>query len=254
MAVPTCQCAPALVALKNEMNAAYPLRDHASDGCCGDAAHASRVSDHNPTFIRGYWYAHALDIDEDLFIGQEGYMSNDPAYHPLTFLWDWFRAHPDPRIKYMIYEGQIVWPNSTYDTNPRPYSGPNAHDHHLHISIWPDATFNTSTWLTFLSDHPELTDMSEPVIAHPVQPGTDGRYACYTLQEDLQQLWGRNGADFGPSTAYTVASAYGLNIIDLKSLSNKAVTNIGATHLPDGTPAILCLAHEDSGTFVFPMK
>lgn len=252
MAVPTCQCAPALVALRDEMNAAYPLRDHASDGCCGDAAHNNRVSDHNPTFIRGYWYAHALDIDEDLFVGQQGYMSNDPAYAPLTFLWNYWRMFPDTRIKYMIYEGEIVWPNSQYDTNPRPYSGPNNHDHHLHVSIWPDATFDTSTWLKFLISHPELDDMTSPVIAHPMQPGLDGRYACYTYEEGPQQLWGRNGASFEfPG----VIQAFGLNIIDVvPALSTHKITGIGQSHLPDGTPAVLLISGDDSGTFLFPMK
>ena len=88
-----CQCAPALVQLRNEINFLWPQRDKASDGCCGDSAHAARKSDHNPT----NGYAHALDIDEDLSPNVD-----------LAWLWNTWVKDPDPRIKYLIYEGTIT--------------------------------------------------------------------------------------------------------------------------------------------------
>ena len=40
--------APALVQLRQELNARWPGRSKASDGTIGDAAHKARVSEHNP--------------------------------------------------------------------------------------------------------------------------------------------------------------------------------------------------------------
>lgn len=52
---------------RNELNAVWPLRDKSSDGCCGDAAHASRKSDHNAkTSGPSKGLATAYDYDEDV--------------------------------------------------------------------------------------------------------------------------------------------------------------------------------------------
>lgn len=121
-----CVCAPALVALRNEVNALFLRRDKASDGCCGDEAHAARTSDHNPTG----GYAHALDIDEDVEPGRD-------------LLWLKPILLRDKRTKYVIYEGRIAYPDGT----DKPYTGVNAHLHHLHLSILPTATFDKRRWL-----------------------------------------------------------------------------------------------------------
>lgn len=135
-----CRCAPALIALRTEVDARWPGRDKTSDGCCGDAAHAARTSDHNPD---AQGWAHAYDIDEDIA----------PATD-LLGLWDAWRAMPDPRIKYLIYEAQIVYPNSATDRRPRAYTGPNAHRHHMHVSIVAPATHDVSPWLARLFPQP----------------------------------------------------------------------------------------------------
>lgn len=121
-----CTCAPSLVALRNEVNALFLRRDKSSDGCCGDAAHAARKSDHNPTG----GYAHALDIDEDIEPGRD-------------LLWLKPILLDDHRTKYVIYEGRIAYP----DGADKPYTGPNAHLHHLHLSIKSTATFDTRRWI-----------------------------------------------------------------------------------------------------------
>lgn len=122
-----CLCAPALRRLQSEITDKWPKRDKASDGCCGDAAHAARKSDHNP--VDGY--AHAVDIDENL----------SPDIDSLMFLIPTLLA--DSRTKYVIYEGRIYYPPSTVKT----YTGVNAHKQHLHVSIKTTATFETRSWL-----------------------------------------------------------------------------------------------------------
>lgn len=136
-----CRCAPALVVLRNEINSRWPNRDKASDGCCGDAAHAARKSDHN---ANASGYAHAHDFDEDLF--------SDAGDRPL---WDTLRPIllADSRTKYVIYEARIMYPDGTN----KPYTGINAHTHHLHLSIKTTATHDTRRWLPLALPEDDLT-------------------------------------------------------------------------------------------------
>lgn len=133
-----CKCAPCLVNLRTEINKVWPKRDKASDGCCGDAAHAARTSDHNPT----NGYAHALDIDEDLTPGG-GHMQ-------LEWLRERIFDHPAqyPQVKYLIYEREIWYPHDGARKRGKyAYTGPNAHEHHLHVSIFTTHTNYSGTWL-----------------------------------------------------------------------------------------------------------
>lgn len=128
----SCRCAPALVALRSEINEHWPDRDKRSDGCCGDAAHAARKSDHNADRSG---YAHAHDFDEDIAAGTRP-------------LWDTLLPIllADDRTKYVIYERRIMYPDGTN----KAYTGANAHDHHLHLSIKSTATHDTRRWLPAL--------------------------------------------------------------------------------------------------------
>lgn len=116
--------APSLIQLVVETDERYPDRDRRSDGSIGDAAHAARQSDHNP--YEGW--VHAVDLDEDLEPGRD---LADFVAHLVS--------SRDPRIRYLIYEGRIV--KSYVDSAGRipwlwhPYTGPNAHTQHLHVSI-----------------------------------------------------------------------------------------------------------------------
>lgn len=141
----TCRCAPALVALRSEINERWPGRDKRSDGCCGDAAHAARKSDHNADRSG---YAHAHDFDEDIASGTRP-------------LWDTLLPIllADTRTKYVIYERRIMYPDGTN----KPYTGANAHAHHLHLSIKSTATHDTRRWLPALHAAaltPEEDDMT----------------------------------------------------------------------------------------------
>lgn len=164
-----CQCAPALLQLRDELNRRWPKRDKASDGCCASAKHSKQnpSSDHEPG-AKGATegYAHAYDIDEDL----------DADIHSLAWLKPILLA--DSRCKYVIYEKRIAYPDGT----DKPYSGSNPHDKHLHVSIKPTSTFETRSWLGALDkpSPPKEAEMTSPaVVSHAGKRwtfvhGTDG--------------------------------------------------------------------------------
>lgn len=106
--------APSLAQLRSEIDAAWPRRDRSSDGWIGDAAHASRRSDHNPN-ARGS--VNALDIDKDGI--------------PVDALRALLCA--DSRVNYVIFNRVIY--SRVRDFHPAPYKGANPHDKHLHVSI-----------------------------------------------------------------------------------------------------------------------
>ena len=119
----TWRLAKRLETLRAQINAHWPKRSKISDGTIGDAAHATRSSDHNP-YIKdasGQGVVRAFDI------------TRDPANGPdLTKLIPLFLA--DKRTRYVIYDKKIYNP-SINGGAPRPYTGTNAHQKHLHISV-----------------------------------------------------------------------------------------------------------------------
>jgi hypothetical protein len=163
-----------LAAFRSEANALYPNRDKSSDGWIGDAAHSSRTSDHNPDW-RGA--VHAYDLDEDL----DGNTSDSGA--ELAFLAEAIRSRRDPRVKYVIYEGRIF---ASYATSTRPawtwgpYSGTNAHRHHMHVSVLSTdiGENDTRPWFPTSVDTVENDYMPYPVYYVP-NGGERGYYlAC----------------------------------------------------------------------------
>lgn len=130
----TWKLSPALVRLRDELNAAYPKRSKASDGSIGDTAHSARKSDHNPD---GAGWVRAIDVTE-WDPGTPNVDGDDVAEALAEFL----RAKKDPRVKYVIWRGRMF---SSYATASRkawawgPYSGPNGHFKHCHVSVVADA-------------------------------------------------------------------------------------------------------------------
>lgn len=121
--------AHSLTVLLEQVNRRFPLRDTGSDGWIGDAAHRSRPSDHNPT---ASGIVLAQDFDED---------AKDSPETAGRWLWDRLLASRDPRVAYVIYEGRTVssYPARGYAAwQVRPYTGPNKHLHHLHLSVSKD--------------------------------------------------------------------------------------------------------------------
>jgi hypothetical protein len=115
--------AKSLDVLLGQLNSTYPQRSKASDGSIGDAAHATRDSDHNP------WYGPGIVTARDF--------THDPANGvDINRLTDELVATRDRRIKYVIANKLIL--DSRPGNNPwrwMPYSGSNPHTKHFHLSV-----------------------------------------------------------------------------------------------------------------------
>lgn len=113
--------AVSLDVLLNQLNTRAPGRSKVSDGSIGDAAHASRASDHNPN-------AAGVVTARDY--------THDPAGGlDCHWLADTLVRSGDPRIKYLIWNRRIYTPGIGW----KPYTGPNPHTKHLHLSVHPGA-------------------------------------------------------------------------------------------------------------------
>lgn len=118
-----------LLTLLDQVNHKYPGRNKASDGMIGDAAHflEGSASDHNPWLhdSQGRGVVTAIDI------------THDPAHGlVIAHLAHALAKSRDHRIKYIITNRRIL------DTRPEfhpwmwmPYSGPDPHTGHLHLSV-----------------------------------------------------------------------------------------------------------------------
>jgi hypothetical protein len=123
--------ADALKKLRTQVDARFPRRSKASDGGIGDAAHASRASDHNPWVVDGpNGVVTAIDITHDPANGC------DAGALAAALV-----ASRDPRLKYVIWNRRIA-NHAAVGNSPawawRPYTGSNPHNHHVHISVRPE--------------------------------------------------------------------------------------------------------------------
>lgn len=173
----TWRLARSLIVLRDEIDATFPRRSKRSDGSIGDAAHASRASDHNP-WIRDPagivdGVVSAIDITDD-----------DASGADMRKLVEWLtKVSRDPRIKYVIHERKIY---SSYPTSSapawaaRPYSGVNAHMQHVHISVndKPKYFDDGSSWgVAAAWRAPDPGNAPMPAVHHaPRWPLPDGWY------------------------------------------------------------------------------
>src|SRR6185295_11246983 len=123
--------AKSLLKLRRQVDAKAPRRSKASDGTIGDAAHASRASDHNPWVRDGAMgVVTAMDITHDPANGCDA-----------NVLAEAILASQDVRVKYVIWNRRIA---SSYEVNGvapwiwRPYGGTNPHTKHMHLSVLPE--------------------------------------------------------------------------------------------------------------------
>lgn len=185
--------APALEVLRKQLNSLYPNRSKVSDGGIGDAAHASRNSDHNPWVkdSSGKGVVTARDFTHD---PQNGLDCNELAKQ-LT-------ASRDPRIKYIIWNRQIC--SSAKGWEWRPYKGSNPHDKHLHLSVQPEARLyaDTAAW-SLSTANPSATPPETSEISKELQPSPPSN--TYTVKQG--DFLGR------------IANSFRVSVEDLKRLN-----------------------------------
>lgn len=188
--------AKSLVVLLDQCNRKWPGRSKASDGTIGDAAHRHRPSDHNPD---ENGTVNALDVTHDPRSG----LDSEQLAQALV-------RSKDRRIKYIISNKKIC--SGEGQSQPawkwRPYSGANAHDHHVHVSVRKQFEDDTTPW--------ELSGVMSPQTNNFVAPpplvkiGSRGN-AVMEVQK-LLDLELKDGI-FGPRTYAAVQhfqSAHGL--------------------------------------------
>lgn len=126
--------ANSLETLRKQINARWPDRSRISDGGLGDTSHAARLSDHNPN-------AEGIVCARDF--------THDPVHGPdARKLAEHLLSTHDKRIKYIISNGEIASGLGANHTPWvwRPYTGMNAHRHHMHISVRsPDEFYDDSS-------------------------------------------------------------------------------------------------------------
>lgn len=155
-----------LTNLRNQVNAAFPNRDKASDGTIGDAAHQAEISGHNPDDAAGAtaeWNGdpdstpevRAWDMDSDLGQGVTAQQ-----------LVDHLRGLPglSSVIRYMIYNRKMYHERDGFA--PTVYTGASAHTEHVHFSgAWSQAADNNSIFDYQLGDLVPITSSDIDKIA-----------------------------------------------------------------------------------------
>lgn len=156
--------AKSLLKLRDQIDIISPNRNKSADGTIGDAAHASRSSDHNPWVKDGKeGVVTALDITHD--------PGNGISIAQLT---EYLRGAKDPRIKYVICNGRIF--SSTQSPwQWRTYTGTNPHRAHCHVSVLSEKKHydNEATWnLLDISVPPNPDD---PALRPVLKIGSQGK-------------------------------------------------------------------------------
>lgn len=142
--------------LRDQINAAFPDRDHASDGTIGDAAHQAEMSGHNPDDTKGSKAAwngdpdstpevRAFDCDSDLRAA--------PAI--AQQLVDHIRKLPGVSsvLRYIIYNRTMY--HSRDGFAPTKYTGASAHTEHIHFEgAWSQAADNNTSFNFRLEEIP----------------------------------------------------------------------------------------------------
>lgn len=131
--------ARSLATLLSEVNAAAPRRNKASDGWIGDAAHATRTSDHNPWVrVGGLGVVRARDFTHDPAGGLDCHKLADALVRLLG------RHSALGSGAYLIWNRRIISTDRIRE-GWRPYTGSNPHTQHLHVSVSIEAAGFDST-------------------------------------------------------------------------------------------------------------
>jgi len=127
---PIWRTAHSLDVLVHEVDKLAPHRSRVSDGTIGDAAHATRLSDHNPwVILAGIGIVRARDFTQD----PAGGLDCDRLAHELVELMK--AGHPALKSgAYIIWDGKIL-SFDRLDEGWRPYTHGDPHTGHLHLSV-----------------------------------------------------------------------------------------------------------------------
>lgn len=199
--------APCLVAMFDQADARWPRRSIASDGSIGDPAHAARTSDHNP------------DASGDVLAGD---LTDDKANGcDADAFAEHLRATRDRRVKYVICNGRIFRSYGTSAWKWTPYTGPNGHFQHTHVSVLdtPEAKNDLRPWFPpqegNSNANPKDDDMAE----------SKELLAFLVAKEAMQTILGRTGevtAD-DPGVIYWTGRFANENLaVVLKSMADSA--------------------------------
>jgi hypothetical protein len=189
--------APSLKRLIDQINALAPKRNKESDGTIGDAAHAARQSDHNPRYLdlgkQAGYYVTAADITHD----PAGGVDCNELFNSLI-------DAKDPRLKYIIWNRQIVNARGLNPFEQIKYKGTNPHTHHLHISVWPSnvGVLDTTDWKIKLSPSKPATEPQYRLLKRGMR-GDDVKAAQAALKKALNSKLVPDGI-FGSKTEYAV--------------------------------------------------
>lgn len=188
--------ARSLDTLLAQLNAVAPRRSKVSDGSIGDAAHASRSSDHNPWVKSG---STGIVTARDY--------THDPAGGlDCNWLAQKLVTSGDKRIKYVIWNRRIWTPGVGWQA----YKGSNPHDHHLHLSVVsvPSGYDSTVQWALGASGA-----VGSPITILPApSPVEDDMFsdADRLALQQIRDVLGANGGlktDTLQSVAYLVRDA-----------------------------------------------
>ena len=122
---------PAAIAVLRQATALWPKRKKLSDGLLPSLAHqkASPNSDHNTGL--------AVDLTHDPKNGVD-----------CAVIFE--KLKEDERVAYLIFNKKI-WSRKLAKSGNRVYTGSNPHVKHLHISINPDTSGDTSPWFWWMN-------------------------------------------------------------------------------------------------------
>jgi hypothetical protein len=185
--------AKSLETLLAQLNTLYPHRSKISDGGIGDAAHATRTSDHNP------WYR--AETGTGIVTARDFTHDPDGGIN-CNALATWLVNSRDRRIKYVIWNRRI-WTASSVKWVE--YHGTNPHTNHLHLSVVASVLCDdTRLWklstATEDDDMPNLNellstklgkDANTALDAYKDKPGTFGHWLLNQQQDaDAARTYG----------------------------------------------------------------
>lgn len=145
---------PCLVRLFDEFDLIAPVRDYASDGDIGNAAHMKEVSDHNPDETGKVPIhdadhineIHAIDVTNKL---NESDLTMEKC---VQFLLGRCRSGAEKRLRYIIYNRRI-WSASSGWVQ-KTYTGASPHTEHAHFSASYETKLEASVASWHLEDIP----------------------------------------------------------------------------------------------------